>query len=543
MSINTHAGARTSRRRPRAATTTAALVATSAALLFSAAAAPAAVTTGPVDAGSGFPFSYADTVGGFALEQCQDDSGFCLETPRPDPTQPISVPDNYTADEEGFWWLADATVPNAGTGLARFAKESAFDTPGINQGHQVSFSRIRFRFQGLVTGATYRVTHPYGVDEIEAEADPKGGGRINFTNDVGCIAPPCGDFPALAGDPITAFLRWDPTVNPQAPAGYIGNGVTPHAVIGSPANTNFVRLERLLPQPAPPAPPVPPQLIGETSQFVVQGKLAGPPPAPAPNLGLSATSIDFGSRQVGSPSSVRTVTVSNHGTAAMNLGTVALTGADTGDFAMQDDTCSGQAIAAGASCTVGVRFAPAHTGDLAASLSVASDAPGNPHAVALSGIGTGAGGPGPGLGGGSTGGGSTTTTIVTSAIPVVGRPAPAVAVLGTVASPLSVRSLSLPSRISITRLRLQGLRLSMQLPGGSKVVRIAIYRTRNGKRQGRAVASVLRLPDASGRYTVRLRSRSLLRGLRPGQYVAEVSAGRGLDDRGAIARVAFTVTR
>src|SRR4051812_1878393 len=386
MSGTIHDTARASRRRPRAALAAAALCATTATLLFSAGAAPASVTTGPVDAGSGFPFSYADDVGKFALEQCQDNSGFCIETPRPDVTQPISVPDNYTEDEEGFWWLADATVPNAGTGLARFAKESAFDTPGINQGHQVSFSRIRFRFQGLVTGHTYRITHPYGVDEIVAEPNPTGGGRINFTNDVGCIAAPCGAFPALAGDPISAFLRWDPTVAPQAPAGYVGNGVTPHAVIGSPANTNFVRLEHLVPQ-APPLLPVP-QLVGQTDQFIVQGKLAGDAPPPAPHIGMSATSLAYGSREVGSPSGARTVSITNHGTADMHVGTLALTGGDAADFALLNDTCSGRAIAPGAGCTVDVRFAPAHTGDLAATLSVPSDSAASPHRIALSGIGT-----------------------------------------------------------------------------------------------------------------------------------------------------------
>src|SRR3954462_7076922 len=86
MSGTIHDTARASRRRPRAALAAAALCATPApplfsarappaTLLFSAGAAPASVTTGPVDAGSGFPFSYADDVGKFALEQCQDNSG------------------------------------------------------------------------------------------------------------------------------------------------------------------------------------------------------------------------------------------------------------------------------------------------------------------------------------------------------------------------------------------------------------------------------------------------------------------------------------
>ena len=234
MSSITVPRARPSGRRPRAGISIAALAC--AAVLVPAPAAPAAVTTGPVDPNSGFPFSYTDDLG-TSLQLCQDVSGFCVETPRPDQTQPISVPENFTPDEEGFWWLADATIDVPGAarpGLARFAKEAAFDTAGINAGHQVSFSRIRFRF-----------TNPYGVDEIEAEPDPATGGRINVTEDVGCLAAPCGAFAQPAGDRVTGFLTWDPTVPPAAPAGYVGNGVTPHAVIGSPTDTNFVRLERL----------------------------------------------------------------------------------------------------------------------------------------------------------------------------------------------------------------------------------------------------------------------------------------------------------
>jgi hypothetical protein len=135
MKVTTFDAVRVARGRARAATAAAALCAATATLLVAAAAAPAAITTGPVDPASGFPFSYDDDVQGFGLEQCQDASGFCVETPRPDPAQPISVPDNYTEDGEGFWWLADATVPNAGTGLARFAKESAFDNEEISDGH------------------------------------------------------------------------------------------------------------------------------------------------------------------------------------------------------------------------------------------------------------------------------------------------------------------------------------------------------------------------------------------------------------------------
>ncbi|MEA2248990.1 MAG: hypothetical protein QOH46_3519, partial [Solirubrobacteraceae bacterium] len=463
--------------------------------------------------------------GRFSLQQCQDVSGFCIETPRPKPAQAITVPGNFTPDEEGFWWLADATVPNAGIGLARFAKESAFDTAGINQGHQVGFARIRFRFTGLAAGETYRVTHPYGVEEITAETDPASTGKINFTNDLGCLAAPCGTFPAIAGDPITTFLRWDPTVAPAAPAGYIGNAVTPHAVIGSPVGTDFVRLERLS---GPGGLAV--ETIGQTDQFSVQGKLAGPPPPPAPHIGLNATALSFGTRQLGTVSAPKTVTVTNHGTANLAVSGVAVTGTDPSDFAMQSDTCSGQTITPAASCTVVVAFAPTHAGDLTASLTISDDAPFAPHVVSMAGIGTG--------------------TLPAAAVPGAGQaaarlaPVPLAAVAGTRASSLALSKLVLQARISRARLRSTGLSVGMTLPAGTRVVRFAVYSARNGRRVGKALAiGYRRLPSAAGRYRLHLRNRALLRKLRPGRYVLLVTPGVSRRALGRTSTVKFTVTR
>ena len=70
-----------------------------------------------------------------------------------------------------------------------------------------------------------------------------------------------------------------------------------------------------------------------------------------------------------------------------------------------------------------------------------------------------------------------------------------------------------------------------------------MFRQRGGRAQGRALAQTVRLPSASGRYVVTLRTRALLRSLRPGRYVVLVTPGRELGDRGATSTAAFTVTR
>jgi hypothetical protein len=104
---------------------------------------------------------------------------------------------------------------------------------------------------------------------------------------------------------------------------------------------------------------------------------------PAPSVSLSAApdAVSFAARTVGSTSPAQAVTVTNGGTASANLGTVAT----TGDFA-QTRTC-GATLAAGASCTVNVTFTPTATGNRTGTLTVASNDPGSPLTVALSGTG------------------------------------------------------------------------------------------------------------------------------------------------------------
>src|SRR3954468_24757759 len=146
------------------------IVAALGALALVPATAGAALTIQPNAPALGFPASTTDAVSGIKLTSCQDTSGFCVETPAPNPAAPLSVPGNYTPDGEGFYFLADATVPNAGIGLARFGVEAAFvNLAGdIVAGDQITFERIRFRFGTLRPGAWYRITHPYGVDELQA---------------------------------------------------------------------------------------------------------------------------------------------------------------------------------------------------------------------------------------------------------------------------------------------------------------------------------------------------------------------------------------
>jgi hypothetical protein len=154
--------------------------------------------------------------------------------------------------------------------------------------------------------------------------------------------------------------------------------------------------------------------------------------------------------------------------------------------------------------------------------------------------------PDPGTGAGSgtgTTGGATSAPSPRVVTVFVLEPASSQRVAGVTQSPLRVSRLSLARRISLARLQSRGLRASMLLPQGTRVVRIAVHRARNGRRTGRALLVTTRTPRIAGLYRVALRDRGLLRQLRAGQYVMEVRAGRTDAALGRVTRVAFRVTR
>ena len=106
--------------------------------------------------------------------------------------------------------------------------------------------------------------------------------------------------------------------------------------------------------------------------------------APPGALAISPSTNDFGSIVTGASSSATAFTVTNSGGGATGTLSAALSGTDKGSFTIGSDTCTGSTLAAGASCSVGVTFAPITEGTKAASLSV-TGTPGGSASAALGG--------------------------------------------------------------------------------------------------------------------------------------------------------------
>jgi Abnormal spindle-like microcephaly-assoc'd, ASPM-SPD-2-Hydin len=104
-----------------------------------------------------------------------------------------------------------------------------------------------------------------------------------------------------------------------------------------------------------------------------------------PSVILTPNSLDFGNQNVGTSSATKTITVSNSGTAALNISSVMITGTNTSDFAQTNDCPA--SLAVNASCTISVIFTPASTGVKTASVTLTDNAANSPQTVSLGGTG------------------------------------------------------------------------------------------------------------------------------------------------------------
>lgn len=105
----------------------------------------------------------------------------------------------------------------------------------------------------------------------------------------------------------------------------------------------------------------------------------------APRIALDATVVDFG-QVVEYATNVSSVEIRNTGSAALELTGFELAGGG-GAFGVSERTCETR-LAAGASCTVTLRFSPSRVGGVDGELRVTHNAPGSPSSVRLLGTGT-----------------------------------------------------------------------------------------------------------------------------------------------------------
>ncbi len=329
----------------------------------------ASAVSATIRAADGFADWYQDD-NGIRVEPCLNPADTnCIVLPDEgfDPGLPLSFPTNYPG--EFFYQIAESdliTTPGlcgtpAGIAHLRTALEGSFLNGIPEAGQQVTFARIRIVVtSGLCPNTSYTFTTPYGpVGPFLT--DTVGGIPANAgTTD---IDPP---IPSLVLD--SGFLRWDPAVAPAAPAGYLGDAITLHKVVGSrhipagetePANYFAIDGTSL-----------------RTDLFTVSGKLAGP-------IISEPASLDFGNADVLTTSSELTATLTNVAPEAVSGFAPSITGADASDFSVSGGTCTAGALAQDQNCTVTVVFAPTTGGNKSATLTIAHSGLNSPATVAL----------------------------------------------------------------------------------------------------------------------------------------------------------------
>ncbi|MBT0652770.1 hypothetical protein [Geomobilimonas luticola] len=368
-----------------------------------------ALTAGPVNVANGFPTWYRDTTS-LALVPCLSQAAsptggagtiMCVLPVAGDevqfnPALPVTFPTPLNFPSEPFYFIAEGFLGGA-KGTAPLTDGSSFDyraateaafLNGVQQGQQITFTRTRIRMD-VVTPGDYRITHPYGVREFgNVTAGIK---AINFTEDLG-IGATGGPFANLVPPNVNVgpFLAWDagqPII--VGNERFIGDPNIPHAVTGSPAGTNFIRVEvdTVTDGTFNPATSV---ILGETNLFTVAGKKIGidvtPFPAAAPVTALVGTPATI-------PFTVTNLTSTPVG--LTNAGLFSFAGTNATDFSVVPgtDTCTGTTLqappATPSSCTFQVAFNPAASTTAArnATIAITADDAVNapPVSVALSG--------------------------------------------------------------------------------------------------------------------------------------------------------------
>jgi len=160
----------------------------------------------------------------------------------------------------------------------------------------------------------------------------------------------------------------DPTMNIKN----IRKGITSAAILNAIANTQDMKFLANAPFT------VSAQQAADIAAFIINPAAGNGAPA----IGLSGTSLAFGSTQIAATNSTpmpANITLTNSGTAPLTITGIAKAGTNAAEFTATG-TCVGASVsvAAGGTCTIGATFTPAAAGNRTATFTLQSNAATNP---------------------------------------------------------------------------------------------------------------------------------------------------------------------
>jgi streptogramin lyase len=339
--------------------------------LPNASVAPTGITAGP-DGNLWFTESGGDRIGRITP------AGTITEFTLPDP---ISIPSDITAGSDGNLWFTESArdrigrISPAGT-ITEFPLPSSGGGPeGIAAGPDGNIwftENIGNRIGRIEVARTAPMAeldpaaHDFGEQTVGTSSEPR---RFTLSNTG--TAPLVVDEASIGGANAGDFATTDDNCSGATVA--VGASCT--------LDVTFTPTE---PGPRSAALSVTDNAAGSPHT----AELSGTGNPTGPGVAIDPTSHDFGDHAVGTTSDARQFTVSNTGTAPLEVEEVSIDGANAGDFAVTDDDCSGATVQPGDACTLAVTFTPGGTGTRAATLAIADNAEGSPHTAALAGTGT-----------------------------------------------------------------------------------------------------------------------------------------------------------
>ena len=222
----------------------------------------------PSPPGDGFPAWYQD-LNGMVLDECiptatatQDPGGLqhtaCLLA---DPL-PFVFPNTFPPEVFYHRVVSNPMITSTAGQRATLvlALEAAFANGSATAGQQMVFARIRVT-AGVPVDGTYTVTHPYGTETFTNVIASGGNRDIFFTEDVG-LTPL--DFAGALTSRVGPFLQHSDVAPGGAAAGaltlpfvtnangttsgvpgsrlFLGDGVSPRFITGSPFGTNYFEM-------------------------------------------------------------------------------------------------------------------------------------------------------------------------------------------------------------------------------------------------------------------------------------------------------------
>lgn len=147
--------------------------------------------------------------------------------------------------DEAFYAIARAETELDEGGRIRWrgVLEGAFSSAVPRAGRQITFTRVQVtgsdvNLAAYPAGTELDFVTPYGNLSATVNDD----GTLERTRVESSLGTRANGFLPPVTETVTGygptFLRWDPAVAPAAPAGFLGNPLVPHAVVGGDGGVN-----------------------------------------------------------------------------------------------------------------------------------------------------------------------------------------------------------------------------------------------------------------------------------------------------------------